>query len=84
MRGISNHIVVKPTASPEDIKRKIEEAFKRSAEIDARRITIETNGGEVTLVGTVRSWVERQEAERAAWAAPGVTKVVDQITVSAV
>jgi osmotically-inducible protein OsmY len=82
VRGVSNRIVVKPTVSPREIKRKIEEALKRSAEIDANRITIEASGSEVTLKGTVRSWIERREAERAAWAAPGVTKVIDQITVS--
>ena len=61
---------------------KIEEAFKRSAEVDANRIMVETNGGEVILKGTVRSWIEREEAERVAWSAPGVTKVEDQIVVS--
>jgi osmotically-inducible protein OsmY len=68
--------------APSEVKRKIEEAFRRSAEIDANRITVEANGGEVILKGTVRSWAERQEAERAAWATPGVTKVDNQITIS--
>jgi osmotically-inducible protein OsmY len=82
VRGISNLISLKPRAQPEDIKRKIEEAFKRSAEIDANRITVEAHGSEVVLKGTVRSWAEREEAERAAWSAPGVTKVVNEIRVS--
>jgi osmotically-inducible protein OsmY len=77
--GVINTILLKPRIEPSEIKRKIEEAFRRSAEIDASRITVETNGGEVVLRGTVRSWAERQEAERAAWKAPGVTRVVNQI-----
>jgi osmotically-inducible protein OsmY len=73
---------LKPHVEPTEIKRKIEEALKRSAEIDANHITVEARGGEVVLKGTVRSWIERKEAERAAWAAPGVVKVEDRITVS--
>jgi osmotically-inducible protein OsmY len=82
VKGVSNVIQLKPRAQPDEIKRKIQEAFKRSAEVDANRIMVETNGGEVILKGTVRSWIEREEAERVAWSAPGVTKVVDQIIVS--
>ena len=80
--GVINTILLKPRVEPSEIKRKIEEAFRRSAEIDASRITVETNGGEVVLRGTVRSWAERQEAERAAWKAPGVTRVVNQIAIA--
>jgi osmotically-inducible protein OsmY len=82
VKGVSNLIKLKPRVSPTQVKRKIEEAFRRSAEIDANRVTIETSNGTVTLKGTVRSCAERQEAERAAWAAPGVTKVENRITVS--
>jgi osmotically-inducible protein OsmY len=82
VRGVINTIQLKPGVEPTEIKRKIEEAFRRSAEIDASRITVETNGGEVILKGTVRSWVERQEAERAAWKAPGVTRVVNHIAIA--
>jgi osmotically-inducible protein OsmY len=80
--GVINTIQLKPRVEPSEIKRKIEEAFRRSAEIDASRITVETNVGEVVLRGTVRSWAERQEAERAAWKAPGVTRVVNQIAIA--
>jgi osmotically-inducible protein OsmY len=82
VKGITNLIALKPRSQPEEIKKKIEDAFKRSAEIDANRITVEAHGGEVILSGTVRSWAERQEAERVAWAAPGVTKVENRIRIS--
>jgi len=84
VNGVSNLIRLKPraTPSPTEIKHKIEEAFRRSALVDANRVTVEASGGEVMLRGTVRSWAERQEAERAAWAAPGVIRVDNRITVS--
>jgi osmotically-inducible protein OsmY len=82
VHGVTNLIQVKPRVAPADVKRKIEEAFRRSAEVDAKRVAVEVHDGEVVLKGTVRSWAERQEAERAAWAAPGVKKVDDRITIS--
>jgi osmotically-inducible protein OsmY len=81
VRGVTNSITVKPHVQAGDVRAKIEAAFKRSAEIDARRISVTATGGAIVLNGHVRSWAERQEAERAAWAAPGVSRVDDRITV---
>ena len=82
IKGVINHIVVKERPSTAEVKAKIEEALKRSAEVDASHITVETEGDKVILKGTVRSWFEREEAERAAWRAPGVRKVDNRIIVS--
>src|SRR5258705_9171093 len=82
IKGITNSIEVKPRVAPTEIRRKIEEALRRAAEIDASRISVEAVGSGVILRGTVRSWAERQEAERAAWSAPGVANVDNRIIVS--
>jgi osmotically-inducible protein OsmY len=81
VKGVTNSIELKPKVAPYEVRRKIEDALRRSAELDASRITVEANGSEVILRGTVKSWAERQEAERAAWAAPGVTRVDNRISI---
>ena len=82
VKGVSNLITVKPRVNPSDVKKKIESALVRSAETDAEKITVDVDGSKVILKGSVRSWTERQEAERAAWAAPGVTSVDNRIAIS--
>lgn len=82
VRGVFNQIIIKPRASAADVKSRIESAFRRSAELDAKKVRVEAHDGKVTLRGDVSSWAERQAAARTAWSAPGVTQVEDLITVS--
>jgi len=82
--GVRNAIVVTPSSiSPRDIKEKIEKALERAAQIDAQTITVETEGGKVVLRGNVKTWAEREEAERAAWAGPGVFAIENDIRIAA-
>jgi osmotically-inducible protein OsmY len=81
-RGVTNLIVVRPKATASDVKSKIEAAFRRSADVDSQGIKVETHNGKVVLKGKLHSLTEREEAERAAWAAPGVAEVDNQILVT--
>jgi len=82
VKGVANLIVVKPRLTPSELKQKIEQALVRAAQTDAQRITVEVEGSKVILKGTVRASAERQEAERAAWSAPGVSSVESRIVIA--
>ena len=83
VRGVTNQIrlQVRPSVQPAEVKDRIEAALRRSAEIDARGIQVDAKDSMITLRGKVRTWAERDEAERAAWGAPGVVAVKDELTV---
>ena len=81
VKGITSLIAVTPPVNVSKVKEKVEAAFERQAMIDARNITASTSDHNVTLSGTVRSWAERREAERAAAATPGVASVTNRLTV---
>ncbi|HYR29534.1 MAG TPA: BON domain-containing protein [Thermoanaerobaculia bacterium] len=84
VRGVANNInVTAKHVEVQDVKAKIEAALKRNAEVDSKKIAVQASDGKVTLTGTVRSWVEREDAVNAAWSAPGVRNVVDQIRIHA-
>jgi osmotically-inducible protein OsmY len=82
VKGVTNLISLKPSLSATEVKSRIEAAFRRSAELDAKAVRVETHNSKVRLRGDVHSWSERQEAERSAWAAPGVTQVENLIAIT--
>jgi osmotically-inducible protein OsmY len=79
--GLTNKVAVKSRVKASDVRTQIEAAFRRSAEVDARRINVAASDGTVILTGNVHSWAERSQAERAAWAAPGVIQVDDRLAI---
>jgi osmotically-inducible protein OsmY len=80
--GVANQIAVKPLVSPINVKQKIESAFQRHSVLDAKRLSVEAVGSKVILTGIVHSWIEKQEAGAAAWAAPGVSDVENNIIIN--
>lgn len=82
VKGVVNGILVKPAAKAKDVSDEIRNALKRTAELEASSIEVETHGNEVILRGTVRSWAEVNAAGHAAWSAPGVAKVDNQLRIN--
>ena len=81
VRGVLNLISLKTRVSPSDVKSKINAALHRSATVDAQKISVETEGTKIILRGHVRSYAEKDDAEDAAWCAPGVNKVESHLMV---
>ena len=81
VKGVSNNITLKVAAKPSAVKDAIEKALIRNADIDAKNVTVATDAGKVTLSGNVESWSEKNAATTAAWNAPGVTSVQNDIAV---
>jgi osmotically-inducible protein OsmY len=79
--GVSNLVELKPRITAVDVKKRIEDAFQRDAALEAGAIRIDVQGRKVTLSGNVKTWSERQAAERAAWSAPGIGTLDDRLTV---
>lgn len=82
VKAVINNILVKPNVRGEDVRAKIRAALERTAEVEAKNVTVTVSGSTVTLGGMVNAWAEREAVERAAWSAPGVIQVVDHIEVA--
>ena len=81
VKGVTNNIILRPAVSSKDVKEKIEKAILRTAKEDIDRINVSTTDGQVRLTGRVSNWTERSNAESAAWSAPGVSKVKNEIRI---
>jgi osmotically-inducible protein OsmY len=83
VKGVTNRIELNALVSPRNAKREIKKALERSARVDPKTISVQLDGNKVILSGVVKSWRERKEAERAAWAAPGISDVENKIEIAA-
>jgi osmotically-inducible protein OsmY len=81
VKGVSNQIAVQSPVQATQVERRVQSAFQRTASLDARQVHVETAGSTVILRGTVRSWAEHEDAERAAWSIPGVTAVRNELAI---
>ena len=82
IKGVTDEISIKSSVSPVNVKSKIKSAFQRHSVLDAKNIIVESDGSKVILNGTVHSWIEKQEADSAAWSAPGVSNVENNLVVT--
>lgn len=82
VKGLTDEITLETQPTPKDVNKRIIDALSRNAQIDARRIAVTTKGNTAVLDGSVSSWAERDEAETAAWSAPGVNEVKNNLAVN--